>query len=125
MNSLWFLIYVIATNNNGNGEPHILSCGHRLQTWHYNFIESTGQEVLVFWFTSLAHTDNYLFTKGGRVKVINLLKDYEAFADISVSSVNDVVVHVVIIPKICLKPPCEEYATMGAELQLSTSAISQ
>ncbi len=34
-------------------------------------------------------------------------------ADISASYVHDEVVHLVIISKICLKPPCEEYTAMG------------
>ncbi len=37
---------------------------------------------------------------------MNLLRDYGPFADIPASHVNDVVAHLVIISKICLKPPC-------------------
>ncbi len=49
-----------------------------------------------------------------------MLRDYGPFADISASYINKVVAHPIIVPKTCLKPPCEEYATIGmAELQLN------
>ncbi len=99
MNSPWFLMYVIATNSNGNEEPHILSCHCRKQSFCYYLIKSAGQKVLLFQFKSLAHIANHLFTKDGRIKLMNFLREYGPFADISASYVNDVVAHLVIIPK--------------------------
>ncbi len=42
VNIPWCLVYEIATNSNGNKEPHILSCHRRNQTGHYYLIESTA-----------------------------------------------------------------------------------
>ncbi len=39
---------------------------------------------------------------------MTLLRDYGQFADISASYINDEVVLLIIIPKFCMKSPCEE-----------------
>ncbi len=51
--------------------------------------------------------------EGGRVRLMSLLRDYGPFADISARYVQEKVAHLVIIPKICLKHPWEEYTEMG------------
>ncbi len=43
MKSPWCLVYIIATNTNGNQELHILSCHRRDQTSHYFLIESAAE----------------------------------------------------------------------------------
>ncbi len=91
------LICGIAINGNGNEEPHILSCHCRNQSGHYYQINSARQEVLIFWFTSLAHTVNHLFTKGSRIKLTTFLREYGLFASIPASCLNDVTTHIVII----------------------------
>ncbi len=40
------------------------------------------------------------------------LSEYRPFGNIAPSHVHGKVAHLVIIPNICLKPPCEEYTTM-------------
>ncbi len=123
MNSPWLLIYVIATNGDQNKEPHILShC--RNQMGHYYLIKSAALKVLIFILTNLAHVANYLFTKDRRVRLMNQLSDFGPSVDISASYANDNVAHLIVVPKICLKPPNEEYAKTGmAESELHFSSF--
>ncbi len=58
MNSPWCLIYVTATNANGNQEPHILSFRWRDKMGHYYLLGSAAWEVLMFRFQNLAHLAN-------------------------------------------------------------------
>ncbi len=116
MNSLWCLVYVIATNADGSHEPHILSCYIRDQTGHYYLIESATREVLMFGFPYLVHLDNHLFMEQGRLNPIGKLREYRSFANISPTHVNGEDAHLVIVPKNCLKPPCEEYSTMEVSI---------
>ncbi len=52
---------------------------------------------------SLVHIANHLFTKGSRIRFMTLMQDYGPFMDILASHVNDEVVNLVIVPKICLQ----------------------
>ncbi len=113
MNSPWFLIDVFASNSKENKKPHILSHHYRNLKEHYYLIESAAQEVLIFRYSNLVHIANYLFTKGRGVRLISLLRNYDPYVDISATYVHDKFAHLVIIPKICLKPPCEEYTEIG------------
>ncbi len=81
MKSPWCLLYVIATNANGNKEPHILSCHRRDQTGHYYLIESAAHEV-VFRFPDLDHLAKNLFKGKGRLNIISKLREYGPFENI-------------------------------------------
>ncbi len=113
MNSPWCLIYVIDTNVNGNKEPQFLSCHGRDQTGHYYIIESAACEILKFRCPDLAHLANNLFTEQGRLNLMNKLRDYIPLANVSPTYVNGEVAHLVMVPRICLKPLHEEYSTIG------------
>ncbi len=84
VNSPCYLVHVIATNANGNREPHILSCHRRDQMCHYYLIESVTWEVLMFRFPNLTSLANYLFTEKGRLNLMNKLREYKPFVDISI-----------------------------------------
>ncbi len=112
MKSPWCLVYVIATNASGNHELHILSHHRKDQMGHYYLIESTAQEVLIFRFQHLARLGNNLFAEQRRSNLMSKLREYRLFANISPDYVNGEVAHLVIVPRICLKPPHEEYSTM-------------
>ncbi len=113
MNSPWCLIYVIATSADGNKEPHILSCHRRKQTVHYYPIELVAQKVLLFRCPDLTHLANNLFTETGWSNQMNQLREYGPFADVSPLKLNGEVACFVIVPKICLKNPSDEYSTIG------------
>ncbi len=44
------------------------------------------------------------------------LREYRPFGNISPAYVNSEVTHLVIMQKICLKPPCKEYSTMEVSI---------
>ncbi len=66
----------------------------------------------MFRFLDLAHLANNLFKEQERSNLMSKLGEYRPFANISPAYVNGEVRHLVIMPSICLKPPCEEYSTM-------------
>ncbi len=54
------------------------------------------------------------------------LSDYRPFADISASYMTETVAPLVIVSKICLKPPCEKYTSMRMnKLELHFSNFSK
>ncbi len=48
MDSLWFLLHLIATVVEEHEEPHILSCHHAIQTRHHYLIEAAGDIAFIF-----------------------------------------------------------------------------
>ncbi len=113
MRSPWCLVYVIATNADGNKEPHILSCHRRDQTGHCYIIKSAAWEFLMFRCWDLAHLTNNLFMKQGRLNLVSKLREYRSFANISPDYVNGENENLDIMPKIW---PCEEYSTMEVSI---------
>ncbi len=112
MNFSWFLLHVIATNAWGNEKSHIHSCDCWNQTGHYYLIEAAGDKAGAFWFELKKHVANNLFTEAGRTSLMILLKGNGPFAEIGFSYMNDEIFHIAFVPKICSKPPCEDFATM-------------
>ncbi len=89
-----------------------MACHRQDQTGHYYLIESAACEVLVLRFPGLTHLANNLFTEKRRSNVMSKLRGHRPFANIAPCYENDEVACVVITPKNCLKPSCEEYSTM-------------
>ncbi len=69
----WCLIHVISIDNDGNNEGRILSCFKRNETGCYYLIESTAQNILMFRFCNLTLYAKTLFTKEGRLNLVNEL----------------------------------------------------
>ncbi len=82
----------------------------------YYLFESADWEVLMFRFLDLAHLANNLFMEQGRLNLMSKLREYGPFANIFPAYVRGIVAHLVIVPKICLKPPCEEYSAMEVSI---------
>ncbi len=55
----------------------------------------------MFRFPDLTNLANNLFTGTGRLNIMNQLKEYGPFVDISPKTMNDEVAYFVIVPNIC------------------------
>ncbi len=72
----------------------------------------------------LANLANILFTEQGLLNLVSKLREHGPFANISPDyDMNEEVSNPVIMPKIRLKLPCEDYSTMEISI-LSISIIN-
>ncbi len=64
-------------------------------------------------FINLNCLASYLFTAAGWSTLMAKIREYRLCDDILAEYLNNDVVHIVMVPTICLKHPCKKYKLMG------------
>ena len=125
MDAKWFLIRVLVYNPGEEEMPHILSF-HRRSTGHYILIDGAGQTARVFRFTCMEKVAFYLFTEGGRQRLLRCLAQNGAFQNVYFETNRDgQVQNVAIVPKIILFPDLNMFDQTRSELVNSFPIIGE